>query len=811
MYISLNWLQDFVKIKPGTDPAKLGELLTLRTAEVEGVKRQDEYLDKVVTAKLLSYEKIEGSKKLHVAQFDLGDKKTQIVFGLVHKIEPGDILPIALPGAKLPAGEIKKAKLMGVESNGMVCADEEIGVKITNEGIIRFPEGTPLGKPIKDILKLNDASFDIDNKSLTHRPDLWGHIGIAREIAAITGEEHKVPEPKVQIPTSGEKVKVEIKDPDLCSRFSVLKIDNIKVEQSPLWLRNRLSATDHSIINNNRLSATDHSIINNVVDITNYVLEEYGQPMHAYDTNNIEEGFVIRRAKNKEKVRTLDDKDYELSTEDLVIADHKKIVSLGGVMGGKHSGISNETTSIILEAANFDAVSIRKTSQRLGLRSDSSQKFEKSLDPANTIPALLRAAELVLEVCPGAKIVSPITDANHWKEKKLIINLNLERLASKVGQEIPAKQVVKILESIDFKVTKQTNEDLTVEVPSFRATKDIENEDDIVEEVVRIYGYENIKPVLPNLPTRVPKPNYERSYKHELRHTLSIGLGYLEAYNYSFYNAGDVKKANLKEEDHFKLANVLTSEQTHMRVSMLPNLLDAVHEALKYEDYMKMYEVGRTYKEIGEYMPLEQKFIAGAITPIKGKYDRPFHICKGDVELLFEHFGIEDISFKPAKNPPPYAREGGAIEISSGKQLLGHVFEISNKVAKNYQVPKYTAMFEINLSELTICGKSVPVFKEIPKFPSMDLDITVLYKKSARKRILDLEELISKAAKQSNILKKVTLLYTYEGENIDEGEVAYTFRLKLLAEDRTLTDQDMSQVQSSVIKALEKDGGKIKK
>ncbi|NIA02029.1 MAG: phenylalanine--tRNA ligase subunit beta, partial [Nitrospirae bacterium] len=631
MYVSLDWLKDFVEIPGNLDPKDLADELTLKTAETEGVMNDAEKFENMVVGHVTELHPHPNADKLKLAKVSIGKDSHQIVCG-GKNLKEGMYVAVALPKSKVRwHGEgdlvtLEKAKIRGEESYGMICQSAEIGLDNPDEGpedILDLSSQKPTpGTPLAELFGGDDTVIEFDNKSLTHRPDLWGHYGIAREIAAIKGFKFKELKPKFKAPAKGETVDVKIEDYDLCPRYCGLIINNIKVEDSPNWLKKRLKATGHG----------NH---NNIVDVTNYVMTELGQPMHAFDKNYIKKGIVVRHAKKGEKITSLDGKKRELTQNMLVIADHEKPIAIAGIMGGENSEINSGTTSIILESANFNAASIRKTSTKLGVRTDAVQRFEKSLDPHMAQLAIERAAEIILDICPGSEIAGPMTDNEKFNKKPIKIKLDTDKTRSKIGVDISDKDIKKILESLEFEVSNG----FEVTVPSFRSTKDVLIEDDLIEEVARIYGYENIPASLPMLPTKLPEENTERFKKHRARDLFSHSLGFDEVYNYSFYGINEIKNTLLSEEGHIKLLNYLSEDQTHMRTSLTPNLLKNLQLNIKYFDNVKLYEIGRTYKEIGEYFPLEEKFVGGAILQ-KGKTDEPFYEAKGAVEAFFEKFNI---------------------------------------------------------------------------------------------------------------------------------------------------------------------------
>ncbi|MFA6917929.1 MAG: phenylalanine--tRNA ligase subunit beta [Candidatus Gracilibacteria bacterium] len=810
MHISLNWLKDFVDIKK-IDPKDLATQLTLKTAEVDSVTNEADQFGNMVVGLVETLFPHPNADKLRIAKTSIGKETLQIVCG-GENLKEGMYVAVAKIGAKVRwhgEGEpvtMERVKIRGEESFGMICAGNEIGMDDPHAGPRDILDLSPLkpkiGMPLADLLGKNDTVFEFDNKALTHRPDLWGHYGIAREIAVLTNSKFKPLIPKVQIPTTGEKVKVEVKNAELCPRYCGLIIKNIKVQESPDWLKKRLKSTGHGTHNN-------------IVDVTNYVMTELGQPMHAFDKNYIKDGIVVRTAQKNEKMRTLDNKDRQLSVEMLVIANHEKPVAIAGIIGGENSEINNNTTEIILESANFHPGNVRKTSVKLGVRTDSVQRFEKSLDPHLAELAIRRAAELILKICPEAVIAGPITDIKHFNEKSVKIILSVKRAQSKIGVEIPKKEIKSILSSLGFKTKDKPvrhsraggNLDLLeIEIPSFRPIKDVKNEDDIIEEIARIYGYDNIPTSLPTLPTKLPMENTERFKKHRTRELFSYALGFDEVYNYSFYGLKELKNCGMTEAGHLKLLNYLSEDQTHLRVSLIPNLLKNLQLNAKYFDSAKLYEIGRTYKEIGQFMPLEEKKLGGAIL-IKGKSDKPFYEAKGVAEAFFQKFnittkivkGITDLSYAhPIKSVTFLAQNG---------DTLARVFMLHPEITKNHDLEKYSiAMFEISFCKALKLENLKKSYKKLPKFPSIDIDISVLIDKNTEVEIV--KNAILEADK--SLIAAVNLFDIYEGENLEKNKKAVAYKITLLSEERTLTDEDMTRVQQKIFINLEKLGGVIR-
>lgn len=798
MLISLNWIKDFVDIDTKMDPVKLGELFTVRTAEVEGVLNMAEGYDKMVVGKIEKIEDHPNADKLKVCHTSLGNEKVQIVCGGTNIYE-GMFVPVAMVGAKVKwhgEGEpvvLEKVKLRGVESYGMICAGEEIGLEATGDKIYDMTEmGHKEGTPLNEVFGSDDIVLEIDNKSLTHRPDLWGHYGMAREFAAIFKKPLKTMDLALGFPAKGEQPQIKIEDYDLCPRYCGVLIKNVKIEDSPKWLKDRLLAVGYRPISN-------------IVDITNYVMAELGQPLHAFDSSYIKGGIVVRRAKKGEKIKTLDGTERKLDEEMLVIADHEKPVAIAGVMGGENSEIQDGTTEIIIESANFNAQSIRTTSTKLGLRTEAVQRFEKALDPVLAETAIKRTCELILQLCPDAQIAGPINDVNNGLPKEPVVKLDTKVVASKIGADISAKQCKDFLESLQFGV-KGAGEVLEVTVPTWRATKDVDIEDDLVEEIVRMYGYENVAEIMPALPIKVPMLNVERSLKHKARRILAYQYGMTEVYNYSFYGKEELKKCLMNDENHVLLQNYLSEDQTHLRTALTPNLLKNVADNLRYSDSFRIFEVGRTYIEEGKFFPKEEKWIGGMVVMPKKAKVEVFYEAKAIVQGFLSDFLRQDVEFLAAIEPPPFVHPSRTAKVLINGEAIGGVGEVHPQVLKNFDIDAKVALFEINFTAIAAKERPLLKYKAIPKFPGIDLDISVVVGRD--RKAAELEKAIKDA--DPKLIEHIKLFDIYQGENIEDDKKAVAFRVLLQAPDRTLTDEEMSKVQKKIFSNLEKLGGVIR-
>ncbi|MDO8260470.1 MAG: phenylalanine--tRNA ligase subunit beta, partial [Candidatus Magasanikbacteria bacterium] len=495
MYLSLDWLKDFVEIPKNISPDELGSRLTLHTVEIDGVEKQADKFANVVVGKILEVKKHPNAERLQLARVSIGKEELGIVCGAPN-IEAGQLVPVACVGAILPNGmEIREALVRGERSVGMLCAEDELGLGSDHAGILILDKNAKVGQSFGEYLGLKDIIFEVDNKSITNRADLWGHFGMAREIAAFLGTKttkkfDKILESKIETDKEEITINAKVLDKDMCPRYMAVAMDGIKIGPSPEWMQRRLTA------------ATVRPI-NNIVDITNYVMMELGQPMHAFDATSIDK-IIVRRAKKNEVIKTLDGEKRELTENMLVIANAQAPVAVAGVMGGEYSEVRDETTRIVFESANFEHVSLRKTSTKLGLRTESSIRYEKGLDPNLCAMALARAVELVREICPDAKVISKVVDEKNFSLNQGPIDLSVKWLNNFIGADVKKKKIVDILESLGFGVEGK-NDDLKVAIPTWRAVKDISIREDLAEEVARIIGYDNLTPVMPMVDMKRPQ------------------------------------------------------------------------------------------------------------------------------------------------------------------------------------------------------------------------------------------------------------------------------------------------------------------
>ncbi len=806
MYLSLNWLKDLVNIPRSVTPEDLGIKLTMHTVEIDGVEKQSRNFDKVIVGKVLEVKKHPNADKLFWARVDTGKEKLSIVCGAPN-LAKDQLVPVALPGAVLPNGmEIKEAEVRGELSQGMICAEDELGLGEDHKGIMVLGKKAKAGEPLAEYFQMDDILFEVDNKSITHRPDLWGHFGMAREIATflntkLSSEFRKIEKKEIKLDKDPRDLDIKIEAPDLCSRYMGLKIDNLAVEESPQWLQKRLTAVGMRPINN-------------IVDVTNYVMLELGQPLHAFDSSLVD-SIVVRRAKQGEKIITLDGEERELEESMLVIADKEKPIAIAGVMGGANSEVSTETTSIILESANFDPVSARKTAQRLGLRTEASMRFEKSLDPHLAETAIIRCANLLKKISPRAKFSGNITDVHKEKAKEnnfslntAPIDLDLPWLKAKLGEELEEKKVIEILDNLGFKVDREEAEPkkLKVTVPSWRATKDISIPEDLVEEIVRIYGFDNLESKMPLVTMQAPFPNQERKIERKIKNLLSQGAAMSEVYNYAFTNGEKLQKMGIDSNGYIALANPLTNQHTLLRQNLITNLLDNIKTNQARFENLKFFEIGSVFLNLDgeinkkdkseEKLPYQETRL-GLVEA--GEKETPFAGLKGRVEYLLNSFKFE-VEYQESESPLDWSHPSSFARIKVGDKDLGAIYVLSPKVLNALGIKKKVAGAEINLAELVKLILATPEksFQQENKFPSLVRDIAF---------VVDQKVLYNDLKKEiesfNNLVKSIELFDVYEGEKIGKNKKNLAFHITYQAGDRTLTAEEVQKVQDELTKHLE--------
>ncbi len=801
MRVSLKWLREYVDIN--VSPEELAEKLTLSGLAVEGIHRPGEGIIKVCTGKITDISPHPNADKLVICQVSTGEENiVQIVTGATN-IKTGDVVPVALEGAKL-AGDlvIKKTKLRGVESRGMLCSGQELGLDPSimspeqAQGIMILDSQLPLGLDIINALGLDDVIFDLE---LTpNRGDCLSMVGVAREVAVLLKQELKMPEI-----ISSENfdditdVSVDIVDADLCKRYTAKLFTNVKVCPSPGWMQDRLRAAGIRPISN-------------IVDITNYVMLEMGQPLHAFDYDKLVEGkLIVRRAKSEENLISLDGCDRKLSEDMLVIADPGGAVAVAGVMGGLDTEVTETTNRVLLESAYFDPISIRRTSKTLGLRSESSSRFEKGIDITSCERAAHRAATLLLEIGAGEVKAGTVDNYPGDKIKQTVI-LRPKRLNYVLGVEVPREEVVDILTRLQFRVN-DNGEQLLVSVPGHRA--DVSIEEDLIEEVARIYGYDKIPNTLPCGSSTYGNRTEAQALEATVKDCLS-SLGLYEIVTYSFTNPSFVQKMQISKDSPLasliQVQNPLSEDQSVMRTVLLPGLLETLsRNANRREVDLAVFELGKVFlssklQQLSEEKPILSiaamgGTVSGWNSPGKA-FD--FYYLKGIMEILFKKISLVNYSFVRETENATF-HPGKAAKIIIKDKAAGVLGQLHPDVIENYHLPKDVVALEVDLSVLLEAAGQPIKYSPLPKYPGIERDLALVASNDLA--VQDIVEIIKKTGGQ--YLKEVNVFDVYRGKQVKEGHQSIAFSLSFGAQDRTLTDQEINQTLKSVAEALEKEFG----
>ncbi len=796
MKVGVEWLKDYADID--VDVKELSEILTMTGSKVEEYESKGNDIKNVVVGKILEIEKHPDADKLVVTKVDVKNEILQIVTG-AKNINVGDIIPIAKIGSELPGDvKIKKGSLRGVESCGMMCSIGELGLTLDDmpnqieDGIMILPKEyeSKLGEDIVDVLNLRD---DIIEFEITpNRPDCLSVEGLGRETAVSLNKEYKNPNEKIDNlnitkKDSIEGLKVTIDAPDLCYRYVARVVKNIVIKESPDWMRKRLKACGIRPINN-------------IVDITNYVMLEMGQPMHAFDINSIEnKHIIVRRAKDGEILKTLDGIDRKLDNSMLVISDEKKIDAIAGVMGGENSEIENTTNMVVFESAVFNGGSVRLTAKKLGLRTEASSRFEKGLPQENALRAVNRAVELV-ELLGAGEIIDGVIDEYPEKQKEIKIDFSPNRINNLLGINISENEMVKILNKLDIKVT-----DGYCIPPYYR--QDLEQEADIAEEILRIYGYDKLESNLDNSGNTVGGKSIYQKMEDNIKNML-VNKGFSEIYTYGFINPEELTKSNILEDSDLykeiiKIRNPISEDYSIMKTSVIPTMMKTISSNYaKKNNNLKLFEYAKVYKNKSNIenneLPDEEQILTIAIT---GKEEK-FYILKGIVENVLETVNLNryDIS-KYSENKSYHPGKTAIIKIGNDPIIiLGQIHPI---VQENYDVLDKVYIAEINMKKLEKYSKKEKKYTPIPKYPAVERDIAILVDEKVE--VLKIEKIIRSKAKK--ILEDVVLFDIYRNEKIGNNKKSVAYALKFRAKDRTLNDEEISEVMENIIKALEDELG----
>ena len=826
MNVTLNWLKNYIDFELSS--SELADRLTMLGIEVESVKQLGADLEGIVVGSVTAIRPHPNADKLVLCQVDIGEtEELQIVCGAPN-VREGMFAPVATIDTTLPIGlTIKRAKLRGETSHGMLCSEKELGLSEDAAGLMELPTGTPLGISLSEALGLDDFVFELE--ITPNRPDCLSLIGVAREIRAETGNALKLPqvdfnEDKTDI---REMTSVTIEDPDLCPRYAARVIQGVKVGQSPTWLQQRLESVGVGVINN-------------IVDITNFVLMEYGQPLHAFDYHKLAENrIVVRRATAAENITTLDEVARELTPDMLVIADAEKPVALAGIMGGYDSEITETTADVLLESAYFNPSSIRATAKALGISTEASYRFERGADPGVVLAALDRAAQLIAELA-GGTICKGIVDVYPGEQPLRQIQLRPERANFILGTALDPSEMVQILSDLGFDVkageetlkksaeirrntqaktlkqyaentqakTPSSKNPLRVTVPTFRS--DVTREIDLIEEIARVYGYDNIPTTLPKGDIPVPAPNPSTEVRKRIKHFL-LAAGMMEAINYSFCDPNCFDKirfaADDPRRDALKLRNPLSPEMSVLRTTLLPGLLEnAQHNRNHQIDTIALFEIGSVFIRNGSEKEPERVtgILAGQVGD--GVYSDPyrepdFYDIKGIVEGILEVCGIVDYTLQKTDTPTFHPGRNAAV-LQDDKQL-GIFGEAHPEVVENYDLPYKAYLFDFDMEALVAAAIFAKRFEPIPIYPTVERDLAIVVDKTV---LSDMPtELIY--ATGGELVESVRLFDVYEGEQVPEGKKSLAYAITYHSATETLTDKAVNALHDKVVKRLNQELG----
>ena len=785
MDLPMSWLSDYTDIS-GVTPKEYSDKMTMSGSKVEGVTNLGAEIDKVVVGKVLTCEMHPDSDHLHICTVDVGESEPIGIVCGAPNVAAGQKVPVALNGATLPGGiKIKKGKLRGVVSNGMICSHDELGIETSRlgyepeYGILVLSDDAEIGSDVKELFGLNENVVEFEITS--NRPDCFSIIGLARETAATFKKPFNVPVPKVT-ETGGDindMLSVEILDKDKCKRYCARAVKNVKIGPSPKWMRERLEACGVRAINN-------------IVDITNYVLLEYGQPMHAFDIRDISGGKItVRRANDGETIKTLDEQDRTLINDDLVIADEDRAIAIAGVMGGFNSEIKDDTTTVVFESAMFDAASVRLTAQRVGLRTEASSRYEKGLDYHNTVPAINRACELV-ELLECGENVTGMIDVLGNVEEPVSIKFRPDKINAFLGTDVSTEEMLEIFARLDIKAD---TDNMILYPPSWRP--DLLAEADIAEEVARFYGYDVIPTTLMTGATTCGIKTPEQKLETQISNIL-ISQGMYEIYTYNFQSPAMLDKLNIPSDsplrNQVRISNPLGEDTSVMRTTMAGSMLETLARNYNYRTKSaKLFELGRVYIPNGKgQLPDEPR------TLMIGMYnDVDFYDIKGVCEEMFAELHITDVEYERLTDNPIYHPGRSAVIKSNGK-TLGVIGEVHPSVLRNFEIGVKTYMGELDFTAIFNCTNRDVKYTPLTKFPAVTRDFSIVIDNTTP--VAEIEKVMKKAG--GKLLTKLELSDVYTGSQIPEGKKSVMYKAEFKAPDRSLTGEEADNLHAKIVKNL---------
>lgn len=786
MFLSMNWISDFVDFT-GLDKVDLIHRFSLSTAEVENeifFKGSD--ISGIVVAEIKSVENHPDSKKLHLLKVDAGDGQlTDVVCGAPN-VRVGLKTAFAKVGAKIGEIEIAPRKLAGFTSNGMCCSEKEIGISDDNSGIMEITDDLPNGTDLKDAYQIDDIIFEVDNKSLTNRPDLWGHYGIAREFAALAGRELK-PLDTVDLSKYDNLPKVDMKIEDnLCQRYSCLQVENINTSVSPVNMRIRLFYCGMRAINF-------------LADLTNYLMLEMGQPMHAFDSRKVEK-IRIKRFDEPFTFQTLDGVERNIDENTLMICNDNTPVAIAGIMGGLDSEIVEDTHTLTLESATFNAVSIRKSTVRLSHRTDASMRYEKCLDPEMTVPAIARFVKLMTDIDSGVQVVSSLTDEYAYHYDTVKLDFDKAFVDRYTGIEIDNDTIVKTLSSLGFDV-ELNNDNFSVVVPSWRATKDVTIKADIIEEITRIYGYDNFDIHTANAPLYPVRADIEKTDEDKIKDILVKRYSLHELHSYIWQYYDEYKALGIEVEDNIKLVNATNPNIETIRNSIVPTQLCQLKTNTSYSTDFGIFEIGRVaYGLNSEKLVDEHKMLAITLFSKTKSVEALYFELRDMLASLTDDIKHRELEYKPMTASHSYEHPRNLNEIICLGNSIGRIGIVHPVISKKIDKKASIVFAEIDVKSFAEIQNASIVYEEPSKYPGMDIDLSF---------VADKFEPIKRAIEdaKSNLVKKVSVVDTYS----DENAKSITTRITFAHPEKTLTREEVMEIVDKVVASLEEKGIFLKK
>lgn len=777
MLISMNWVNDFVDLS-GLDLEKLIHQFTLSTAEVEDVYHMGGDIENVVVARILSVENHPDSKKLHLLKVDAGDKIYDCVCGAPN-VREGMTVAFAREGGKVGGTAITCARIAGVESHGMCCSEKELGISADHSGLWEITDDLPLGTPVTEAYAIRDVVFEVDNKSLTNRPDLWGHYGIAREFAALTGRTLK---PVTRMDLTPYKdlapIDIDVIDRELCFRYTGLKVRNITKKVSPVDMRIRLFYCGMRAINL-------------LADLTNYLMLELGQPMHAFDCAKVD-SIQVKRFDKPFDFETLDGVQRRVDENTLMICSKGEPVAIAGIMGGLSSEIEDDTDSLLLESANFDAVSVRKSSTRLGLRTDASMRYEKTLDPELTTTAIEHFMQLLTEIDPGVEIISAMTDVYVRHYDKIDLSFDKKYVDRYTGIDISNEQILNTLNALGFNASL-SGETFTVHVPSWRATKDVTIKADIIEEITRIYGYDNFKitstksalaPVL-----RTVNSNDDRFAKD----LLVQRYGLHEVHSYIWCDAKKYKELNIEIEDNVRVINAMTPDHVVLRRSMVPTMISYVNENKSYANEFGIFEIARVVEGLREDGLCNERKHLGVALYSRTRSEKDVYLGLRDLMAsIATELKHRPFEFRIAEAKHNWQHPRNTAEIWLDNVCLGFITVIHPAVQSKIDKKAVVVAAELDMDAFSALPASVIRYDEPSKFPGIDIDLSLV--------VSDTQTYSALAAAWADVtplLKKVALIDSYTG-----AVKSITLRFTFSSMEKTLSKTEVQGWVDTIVERL---------